>query len=52
MALYSPQSQAGVLSFYDAPSKGPKINPKFVLIGITAFAIVILIANHFLYYAK
>jgi Sec61beta family. len=49
-SLYSPQSQAGVLSFYDAPTKGPKINPKYVLIGVTIFAIAILIANHLIYY--
>jgi Sec61beta family. len=49
-SLYSPQSQAGVLSFYDAPTKGPKIDPRYVLIGVSIFAIVILVANHFLYF--
>ncbi len=49
-SLYSPQSQAGVLSFYDAPTKGPKIDPRYVLIGVAIFAVVILVANHFLYF--
>ncbi len=43
--LYTPQSQAGVMSFYDAPSKGPKINAKIILILISLFAIVIIILN-------
>ncbi len=45
--LQTPQSQAGVMSFYDAPSKGPKVNPKLVLIGVAAFALIILVAGHF-----
>jgi len=47
--LYTPQSQAGVLSFYDAPTKGPKMNPKILLIIIVVFALVILVADHFIY---
>ncbi|MCL4383215.1 MAG: preprotein translocase subunit Sec61beta [Candidatus Marsarchaeota archaeon] len=43
--LYTPQSQAGVMSFYDAPSKGPKINPKLILVAISIFAILIIIIN-------
>ncbi|MCL4381188.1 MAG: preprotein translocase subunit Sec61beta [Candidatus Marsarchaeota archaeon] len=43
--LSSPQSQAGVMSFYDAPSKGPKINPKIILIAISLFAIIISVIN-------
>jgi preprotein translocase subunit Sec61beta len=46
--LQTPQSQAGVMSFYDAPSKGPKINPKIVLILVVAFAVIVLSVNHFL----
>lgn len=46
--LYSPQSQAGVMSFYDAPSKGPKINPKVIVIAVLVFAIVIIIADKFI----
>lgn len=45
--LYTPQSQAGIMSFYDAPSKGPKVGPKAVLIAVIAFAIVLIIINHF-----
>jgi len=44
--LYTPQSQAGIMSFYDAPSKGPKVGPKVVLIAIVAFAIILIIINH------
>lgn len=47
--LYTPQSSAGIQSFYDAPSKGPKLNPKLVLGIIIVFALVILVADHFLY---
>jgi preprotein translocase subunit Sec61beta len=43
--LQSPQSQAGVMSFYDAPTKGPKINPKLVLAIIIIFVIVVLILD-------
>ncbi len=48
-SLYSPQSQAGVLSFYDAPSKGPKINPKVIMIAVIIFAIAIILIDHFIY---
>ena len=48
--LQTPQSQAGVMSFYDAPTKGPKINPKIIVIAVAAFAIIILLLNHFIYY--
>ncbi|MGD0729010.1 MAG: preprotein translocase subunit Sec61beta [Candidatus Micrarchaeaceae archaeon] len=47
--LFTPQSSAGVTSFYDAPSKGPKINPKLILVVVIAFTIVILVADHFLF---
>ena len=47
--LQSPQQSAGVMSFYDAPTKGPKLNPKIILIIVVAFAVVILIANHLLF---
>ncbi len=45
--LYSPQSQAGVMSFYDAPTKGPKLSPKIVLLTIVAIAILILVLDKF-----
>ncbi|MDE1762104.1 MAG: preprotein translocase subunit Sec61beta [Candidatus Micrarchaeota archaeon] len=41
-----PQSQAGVMSFYDAPARGPQMNAKFVLVAIVVFAIVILVLDH------
>ena len=47
-SISSPQQQAGVLSFYDAPEKGPKMNAKLLLIGISIFAIVIIILDHFI----
>jgi preprotein translocase subunit Sec61beta len=50
MALYSPQSQAGITSFYDAPSPGPKLNPKIVLIVVFSLAIVIVLLNHAIFY--
>ena len=49
--LRSPQSQAGVMSFYDAQSSGPKINPKIVIIAIVVFAVIVLIVDHLLYFA-
>ncbi|MGC8670001.1 MAG: preprotein translocase subunit Sec61beta [Candidatus Micrarchaeia archaeon] len=49
--LYTPQSQAGVLSFYDAPTKGPKISPKVLILAVVVFAFVILIIDHFIYSA-
>jgi preprotein translocase subunit Sec61beta len=45
--LSTPQSSAGVLSFYDAPEKGPKLNAKLILIAIAVFAIIIMIIDHF-----
>lgn len=44
--LYSPQSQAGVQSFYDAPSKGPKVDPRFILVAIIIFTAAVLIVDH------
>jgi preprotein translocase subunit Sec61beta len=49
MALGSPQSSAGILSFYDAQTNGPKMNPKMVLILVVAFVVVVLIINHLIY---
>ncbi|MGC8567684.1 MAG: preprotein translocase subunit Sec61beta [Candidatus Micrarchaeia archaeon] len=45
--ISSPQSQAGIMSFYDAPVKGPKISPKVMLIFMVAIAVIILILDHF-----
>ncbi len=35
------------MSFYDAPVKGPKLNPKVVLLIILSFAVIIMIIDHF-----
>ena len=48
-SIYSPQSQAGVTSFYDAPTKGPKIDPRFVIAAVVIFAAIILVADHFIF---
>ena len=45
--LSTPQQQAGVLSFYDAPEKGPLIEPRIILVAVTIFAILILLLDHF-----
>ncbi len=49
MAIGSPQQSAGILSFYDAQTNGPKLNPKVVLIIVVAFVVVVLAINHLLY---
>jgi preprotein translocase subunit Sec61beta len=46
--LSTPQSQAGVLSFYDAPEKGPLLNVKIFLGVVFAFSVVVLVFDHFL----
>jgi preprotein translocase subunit Sec61beta len=35
-----------VQSFYDAPSKGPKIDPRFILVAVIILAAAVLIADH------
>jgi len=45
-SLYSPQSGAGVQSFYDAPTKGPKVDPRIILVAIVIFTAIILVADH------
>ena len=47
--LSSPQSQAGVMSFYDAPTKGPKVKPKIVLAVIVILVFAVLIVDHIVY---
>ncbi len=49
MAIGSPQQSAGILSFYDAQTNGPKMNPKLVLLVVVAFVVVVLIINHVIY---
>ncbi len=46
MALYTPQQSAGILSFYDAPEKGPKISAKTLLIIVAIFAVVVIVLDH------
>ncbi len=46
MAISTPQQQAGVLSFYDAPEKGPVLNAKLILVATTIFVILIIIFDH------
>lgn len=44
--ISTPQQQAGVLSFYDAPEKGPRMNAKIVLIIILVFTLIVLAFDH------
>ena len=46
MPLNTPQQQAGVLSFYDAPERGPEMNAKLLLIAIAIFIVIVLIFDH------
>jgi preprotein translocase subunit Sec61beta len=46
MALNTPQQQAGVLSFYDAPEKGPSINSKVFLVAVAIFVVIVLVFDH------
>jgi preprotein translocase subunit Sec61beta len=47
MPLSTPQQSAGILSFYDAPEKGPRISAKLVLLFVAAFTIIIIFLDHF-----
>jgi preprotein translocase subunit Sec61beta len=47
MALSTPQQQAGILSFYDAPERGPSMNAKIVIIAVALFTLLIIIFDHF-----
>ncbi len=47
MPLSTPQSQAGIMNFYDAPAPGPSLNPKAVLALIFIFALVVVVFGHF-----
>jgi preprotein translocase subunit Sec61beta len=46
--LQSPRQSAGVMSFYDAPTKGPKLEPRLVLLAVILFALVVVVVDHFL----
>ena len=43
--VFAPQSGAGVMSFYDAKSRGPKINPKIMLAFIVLFTVIVLVLD-------
>ena len=47
MPISTPQQQAGILSFYDAPELGPRLNAKFFLIVVAVFTIMIMVLDHF-----
>lgn len=47
--LFTPQSSAGITSFYDAPIKGPKIDPRILLAIVVICTLLILVADHFVY---
>ena len=47
MPLSTPQQQAGVLSFYDAPERGPKMNAKLFLIAVTVFTLIVIVLDRF-----
>ena len=46
MPIATPQQQAGVLSFYDAPEKGPVMNARLFLMAVAIFVIIVLIFDH------
>lgn len=48
--LSTPQQQAGVLSFYDAPEKGPRLNAKVVLAIAFIFAVLVIVFDFFSVY--
>ena len=43
--ISSPAQQAGIISFYDAPEKGPKISVNILLIIVLVFVILIIILD-------
>ena len=45
----TPQSSAGVMSFYDAQTAGPALNPKVILLIVVLFAAVVIVFDHFIY---
>lgn len=47
MALSTPQQQAGILSFYDAPERGPKVSAKVLLVAVALFTLLVIIFDHF-----
>jgi preprotein translocase subunit Sec61beta len=47
-SLSTPQQQAGVLSFYDAPEKGPVFSAKIFLVIVAVFSVVVVLLDHFI----
>jgi len=47
MGVSTPQQQAGILSFYDAPERGPRLDARMLLIAISIFTLLIIIFDHF-----
>ena len=45
--ISGPRSQAGIISFYDAPEKGYLFNPKVFLVAVMVFAIIVIVLDHF-----
>ncbi len=46
--IAGPRSQAGIISFYDAPEKGYLFNPKIFLAAVFVIAVAIIFLDHFL----
>lgn len=46
--IAGPRSQAGIISFYDAPEKGYLFNQRIFLIAVLGFAIIIVGSDRFL----
>ncbi len=44
--VFAPQSGAGVMSFYDAKTNGPRINPKLMLAIVILFTVIVLVLDH------
>lgn len=44
--LGSPQTSAGIQSFYDAQTTGPKIDPRIFIVVVIVFTLVILVIDH------
>jgi preprotein translocase subunit Sec61beta len=45
--IAGPRSQAGIISFYDAPEKGYLFNPKLFLIAVVVFSVLVIVLDFF-----
>ena len=43
--IAGPRSQAGIISFYDAPEKGHLFSPAVFLIAVFAFALLVIVLD-------